>query len=148
MRIPILVATMLTIMSCNVENKQTATLAMVPYKEAKRYFVKNNIGEVAENPKLISQQDFEKIFGAAAVMGKDGLPTAIDFSKEFVVAKIEKSSANTIELIPVSVSKKDNLIEIKYKKIVGEKQTYTSQTAMILILDKIYNKEIRFVQVP
>ena len=82
----------------------------------------------------------------ATTMSKNGKPTVIDFSKEFVVAQIEDPSTQKVELKPVSVRKNANILEIKYRKIVGENQSYTSQTAMLLIIDNKYNGDVNFVE--
>lgn len=121
--------------------------AEVPYKEAKNYFVKNNQEEASANSKFESQQEFDKVFGMATTMGENGKPTAIDFSKEFAVAQIENPSSQKVELKPVSVKKNAEMLEIKYRKIVGGIQTYTSQPALILIIDNKYKGDINFVEV-
>ncbi|MCD9855965.1 hypothetical protein LUD75_14660 [Epilithonimonas sp. JDS] len=119
----------------------------VPYKVAKNYFVKNNIDAAIDNPKFENQQDFDQVFGMATTMGESGKPTAIDFSKEFAVAQIEDPSTQKVELKPISIRKNANILEIKYRKIVGENQSYTSQPVMILIIDNKYNGDVNFVEV-
>ncbi|WP_312765729.1 hypothetical protein [Epilithonimonas sp.] len=113
----------------------------VPFKEARNYFVKNNIDAALDSPKFENQQEFKKVFGMATTMGENGKPTPIDFSKEFVVAQIEDPSTQAIELKPVSIRKNSNILEIKYRKVVGENRSYTSQTSMVLIIDKKYDSE-------
>ena len=120
---------------------------IVPYKEAKNYFVKNNIDAAIDNPKFENQQEFDQVFGMATTMGENGKPTVINFSKEFVVAQIEDPSTQKVELKPVSIRKNANILEIKYRKIVGGNQSYTSQPAMILIIDNKYNGDVNFVEV-
>ncbi len=139
----------LLLVGCNSSVKSgDATLnEEVPYKEAKNYFVKNNIDATIDSPKFETQQEFEKVFGMATTMGENGKPTPIDFSKEFVVAQIEDPSTQSIELKPVSIRKNSNILEIKYKRIAGENQSYTTQTAMILIIDRKYEGDINFEEV-
>lgn len=62
----------ITLMSCNSSVKPgDATLnANVPYKVAKNYFVKNAVASAYGNTKIETQADFDKVFGAAASMGK------------------------------------------------------------------------------
>lgn len=129
--------------SCNSVKPGDSTLnEIVPYKEAKNYFVKNTVLAALDDPKIENQEDFDKVFGMAATMGENGKPTSIDFSKEFVVAQVEEPSTQTIELKPISIRKNSNILEIKYKRIVGETQSYTSQSSMILIIDKKYYADI------
>jgi len=119
----------------------------VPFTEAKNYFVKNNIEAAVDNPKFETQQEFEQVFGMATTMGENGKPTPIDFSKEFVIAQIEDPSTQSISLKPISIRKNSNILEVKYKKVVGKNQSYTTQTSMILIINKKYDGDVNFVEV-
>ncbi|SDG10970.1 hypothetical protein [Epilithonimonas hungarica] len=140
---------LLILINCNssVKSGDSTLNEKVPYKEAKNYFVKNNIDAVIDSPKFETQQEFDKVFGMATTMRENGKPTPIDFSKEFVVAQIEDPSTQSIELKPVSIRKNSNVLEIKYKRIAGENQSYTTQTAMILIIDRKSEGDINFVEV-
>jgi len=115
----------LLLVGCNssVKSGDSTINEEVPYKEAKNYFVKNNIDARIDMPKFETQQEFDKVFGMATTMGENGKPTPIDFSKEFVVAQIENPSTQSTELKPVSIRKNSNIIEIKYKRIAGENQS-------------------------
>lgn len=140
---------LLILINCNssVKSGDSTLNEEVPYKEAKNYFVKNNTDAAIGSPKFETQQEFEKVFGMATTMGGNGKPTSIDFSKEFVVAQIEEPSSQSIELKPVSIRKNSNILEIKYRKIVGENRSYITQTAMILIIDRKYKGDINFEEV-
>ncbi len=139
---------LLLIVSCSPIKRGDSTLnEEVPYKEAKNYFVKNNIEAELDSPKFETQEEFDKVFGMATTMGENGKPTSIDFSKEFVVAQIEAPSTQRIELNPVSIKKNANILEIKYRKIAGVNQSYTSQTAMILIINRKYEGDINLEEV-
>jgi hypothetical protein len=140
---------LLILINCNSSVKQGDSIINeeIPYKEAKNYFVKNNIDAAMDNPKFETQEEFDQVFGMAATMGDKGKPTSIDFSKEFVVAQIENPSNQSIELKPVSIRKNSNILEVKYKRLVGENHSYTTQTAMILIIDKKYDGDVNFVEV-
>lgn len=134
--------------SCNSVKPGDSTLnENVPYKVAKNYFVKNTVAAAFGNTKIETQVDFDKVFGAAASMGQNGKPTPIDFSKEFVVTQIEDTSAQLVDLKPESVKKNANILEVKYKKSVGENRSFTSRSALILIIDKKYDGDVNFVEV-
>ncbi|MFC4163644.1 hypothetical protein ACFOWU_08270 [Epilithonimonas zeae] len=143
------IALLLILINCNssVKSGDSILNQEIPYKEAKNYFVKNNMDAAIDDPKFETQEEFDQVFGMATTMGDKGKPTPIDFSKEFVVAQIEDPSNQSIELKPVSIRKNSNILEIKYKKVVGESQSYTTQTAMILIIDKKYDGDVNFVEV-
>ena len=118
----------------------------VPFKIAKNYFVKNNVSATLDSPKFETQAEFDSVFGTATTMGENGKPTPINFDQEFVVAQIEEPSAQSIELKPVSIRKNANMLEVKYKRIVGSTKSFTSQTSMILIIDKKYEGDVNFVE--
>lgn len=69
-------------------NKQAATPTSednvesteIAFEVAKNYFFKNN-QVIPEYPKIVSEEEFNKLFGMATTMGEDGKPTAIDFTR-------------------------------------------------------------------
>src|SRR5690625_3486628 len=126
----------------NKTKKNTTNDAVISYKIAKNYFVKNTVDEI-ENPKIISQEDFDEIFGMATTMGEDGKPTSIDFSKEFVIAVILPETDISTELQPIDLieNEKNNLI-FTYKKEEGEKLSHTIKPALILIVDNNHKGEV------
>lgn len=56
----------------------------VPCRVAQNYFLRNDAGLTGSSV-VETQQQFDRLFGAAAMMGKDGKPTKIDFSRERVL---------------------------------------------------------------
>jgi len=134
--------------SCNsVKPSDSAFNENVPFREAKNYFVKKNVDAAIDDPKFETQQEFDQVFGMATTMGENGKPTPIDFSKEFAVAQIEDPSIQSVSLKPISIRKNGNILEIKYRKTIGENQSYTTQTSMILIIDRKYEGDVNFVEV-
>lgn len=128
----------------------------IPYTLAKNYFVKNTYKDIAQNKKDNSelqifqfsfQQDFEKIFGMATIMGNDGKPTTIDFTKNNVIACVadESDITNSIEIISLNKSEKN--IEFTCKRVIGEKKSSTSQESVLLIVDKKYSGDIIFNEI-
>ena len=78
------IAMLLTLVACN--NKPATAVenniqkGEVPFEVAKNYFFKNN-QVIPEYPKIVSEEEFNKLFGMATTMGEDGKPTAIDFTR-------------------------------------------------------------------
>ncbi len=58
------------------------------YYRMNNYYVNNYLSNGTHKLVIHNQQDFESVFGEGAVMGRNGQPTRIDFSKQFVVAVI------------------------------------------------------------
>ena len=111
----------------------------VKYKLAGGYFVRNDVeGRV---PGTISSQSlFEECFGVAAVMGEDGLPTPIDFSKSSVITIDlgEKTVSTVMEILGVDLPEA-NRIRVLYKVKEGEPISYSERPCAIIIVDKKYD---------
>ena len=155
--------TSLTIVSCDkkskypavgepadnqVEKKDSAVVNMavaidVPFTEAKNYFVKNTVKDdhFAE-AKIATQADFDKLFGAATTMGKDGKPTAIDFSKQYVIAVTEKETNVNTTLVPVSLTKMGDVLKFKYEIKSGEKTTSTMKPLLLVVVDNQFEGKV------
>ncbi|QCX53767.1 hypothetical protein [Elizabethkingia sp. JS20170427COW] len=119
----------------------------VPYQEAQRYFVKNNFQEGKSEKILKNQKDFEEIFGAAAVMGKEGIPTKVDFTKSFVVAVIAPTSSNENEIKIESLQDNGKELKLNYTIVEGKDQGFSTRNTKILILDKKSDKPVVFQEV-
>ncbi len=123
-----------------VTNKTTND---VPYVDAQRYFVKNNFVESKlKSPKITTQKEFEEIFGMATVMGADGKPTAIDFSKQYVITVIGKETDKVTTMNVLSLNQKDNNIVLSYEIKEGVKGSFTMQPFILIIVDNKYQGEI------
>ncbi len=124
----------LSFYSCKSSSSATSG-EKVPYKVANRYFVKNDV-EGAVPAKITTQQDFDKYFGAAAVMGKDGLPTNIDFSKEFVVAIVLPEMNKDTEIVPSSIRSNKGSVTVYYRLKEGQTLSYSIRPLQLLIVSK------------
>ncbi len=134
-------------------NKQVATptsednveSSEVAFEVAKNYFFKND-QMIPEYPKIVSEEEFTKLFGMTTTMGEDGKPTAIDFTKQFVLAIVLPVTDFATEINPVKVEEKGDSLLYTYEIKSGEKQSFSIQPVSIIILDKKYeNKRIVLV---
>ena len=117
----------------------------VAFEVAKNYFFKND-QVIPEYPKITTEEDFNKLFGMATTMGEDGKPTAIDFTKQFVLAIVLPVTDFATEINPVKVEEKGDLLLYTYEVNTGEKQSFSIQPVSIIILDKQYeNKRVVLV---
>ncbi len=139
-KICILVA--VVVLSMNMLNAQT--LQQVPFKLAKHYFVKNNVKtDQLKQYKITSQKEFDKLFGAAVVMGKDGAPTKIDFKKEIVIAVVGAETSIATEFIPENIlanfvaTGKSTLV-FQYKTQLGKTNSFTVVPNVIVVVDRKY----------
>lgn len=115
----------------------------VSFTVAKNYFVNNTVTKL-DNPKIETEEQFSQVFGMARTMGEDGKPTAIDFSKQYVIAVVlpETDLSTNIEAISLQKSA-NNEITLNYKVVRGQKQSYTMRPSLLLIVDKKDNGAVK-----
>ena len=109
----------------------------VAFEVAKNYFFKNN-QEIPASPKITTAEEFSKLFGMATTMGKDGKPTPIDFTKQFVLAIVLPVTNLATEITPARLDEKGDTLFYFYDAKVGEAQSYSTQPISLIILDKKY----------
>ena len=124
------------------DNKESSEVA---FEVAKNYFFKND-QVIPEYPKITTEAEFTKLFGMATMMGENGKPTAIDFTKQFVLAIVLPATDFATEINPVKVEEKGDSLLYTYEVKTGEKQSFSIQPVSIIILDKKYeNKRVVLV---
>ena len=143
------IAMLLTITACTSNSTESDTnnkgTDEVAFEVAKNYFFKND-QQIPESPKITTEEEFNKFFGMATVMGEDGKPTSIDFTKQFVLAIVLPVTDTATEINPVKVEVKSDSLFYTYEVKTGEKQTYSIQPVSIIILDKQYeDNEVKLI---
>ena len=140
---------LLTMTACTSHSPEATTVneesSEVTFEVAKNYFFKND-QQIPASPKITTDEEFNKFFGMATVMGEDGKPTSIDFTKQFVLAIVLPVTDTATEINPVKVEVKSDSLFYSYEVKTGEKQTYSIQPVSIIILDKQYeNNEVKLI---
>ena len=140
------IAVLLGLVACTANKATSAEKSVVssevPFTVAEHYFF-NKGQDIPVNPKITSEELFKQLFGMATVMGENGKPTEIDFSKQFVLAVVLPVTDINTEITPVKVEEKGDTLFYHYDVKTGEKQSFSIQPLSIIILDKKYeNKEI------
>ena len=129
--------------SVDAVSSATEKVTDVPYTVADHYFVRNDVKKLP-NGKISSQKDFESKIGKAPVMGEGGLPTEIDFDKQFAISVTKPVTDYATDLEPVSlVSDSEGDLVFTYRTIVGEHQSYSIQPNLIIIVDKKYKGRVK-----
>ena len=108
------------------------------------YFVRNDV-DCSKQQRLIldNKADFEGFFGMAATMG--GLPTDINWNKQYVVALILPETNRMTTITPVDVRQDGDKVVVCYKVDRGEKTTYTMVPFTAVALDKpATSQQLRF----
>ncbi len=117
----------------------------ISYELAKNYFVKNtHKNEAVEELEITTQEQFDDIFGMAATMGEKGMPTKIDFSKQFVIAVIGIVTDKATDFTVDGLLKDGSDITFKYTEKVGKEMSYSIQPSLIVIVDKSYDGNLKF----
>lgn len=140
MSLAVLATAILGLSSCGSSEKT------VSYKEAQRYFVRNDVTDFS--PRIItSNEELDRYFGAAAVMGVNGMPTLINFDKENAIAIIEPETNRDTEIKIVSIKKQDGKLVVRYKVITsGEARSYSTVPCLLVKVSKKYGDNVEFVK--
>ncbi|VTP97407.1 hypothetical protein [Sphingobacterium daejeonense] len=146
-----------SLMSCNqTQNNKEATTADstiveqpeagadVPFTEARNYFVNNTVGEDKNGTlKIETQEAFNELFSPATTMGEGGMPTEIDFNKQFVIAVISPTSDLNPSIDSLSLKKINSDLVLEFKETMGDKQSFSTRPAAILIVDKQFDGNLK-----
>lgn len=114
--------------------------AKIPFQVAKGYYFRGDIDSVRfVRNKITSKKAMDSFFGFAAFMGKEGKPTEINFSKNFVICVVINEVDKLMELSPIGLTKKaNNRLEFHFKMLVGEKMTSRSRPILLVLVDNKY----------
>lgn len=116
----------------------------IPYAVVRGYFVKNDADlSLLKDGKITSEKDFSALFGAATVMGEDGKPTVIDFTKQYVIAIVADQTDSAVVLNPLKLEKAGDNLTFTYEYKVGEKQSYTIKPLLIVVVDSKYEGNLQ-----
>ena len=114
----------------------------VPFTIAHNYFVRNDVTEPVP-AKIGSLDEFERYFGMAAFMGKNGKPTPIDFETQFAIAVVMPETNHSTELHAESLTDDGSKLVFTYRADVADKENTWTQVPMLLIfVDRQYECEI------
>lgn len=112
----------------------------VRYVQARNYFFRNDAKQPDGLLVMHSQAEMDRYFGPAAVMGKGGEPTQIDFSKSFAVAKVLPVTDRPTQIEPRRIERtgKKAIRVVWHVTVSGSKQSYAMQPMCILVIDNQY----------
>ena len=113
----------------------------IPYEVAHNYFVRNDVtGPVPA--KIDSSDEFERYFGMAAFMGKNGQPTPIVFEKQFAIAVVLPETNHSTELYAESLTDDGSKLLFTYRAEVADKEnTWTQVPVLLIFVDRQYERE-------
>lgn len=133
-------AVILTLMPGVVSAKEK----IVNYTEVRHYFHTNGT-TLPYNPLITSQADFDKYFSPAAVMGKNGEPTKIDFRKQAVVAIVLSETDRAAEIKDLKIVDTGkgeysgkNELHLRYTVNYGPRQSYVVEPMYLVAINAKY----------
>lgn len=110
--------------------------AGVQYSEAQHYFLRNDVKDYSSRL-VTSQQEFDSLFGAAAVMGENGLPTEIDWKKQSLVALLTAPTNVETEIKLVNIKSEKGKLSVRYAvSQKGEARSYTYAPMRLFVVNK------------
>jgi hypothetical protein len=113
----------------------------IPFEVAHNYFVRNDVTESVP-AKIASQDEFERYFGMAAFMGKNGQPTPIDFETQFAVAVVLPQTNHSTELHAESLTDEGSKLVFTYRADVApEENTWTQVPVLLIVVNRQYERD-------
>ncbi len=114
------------------------TSGPVPFQEVERYFFRNDAA-IPEDARIDSQEAFDRLFAPAAVMGRGGTPTPVDFSRETVIAVVCPVTDRATELRPESLVREGGELVFTCTETVGEPQGWSMQPVLLVKVDRSFD---------
>ncbi len=117
------------------------------YYRMNNYYVNNHIDNGTHKLVIHNQQDFDAVFGAGAVMGRNGQPTAINFARQFVIAIIlpETNRQTTIET--AMLNRVGDRLYYSYIIEEGHATSYTMRPYTAVVVDRNEPSDVVFQRV-
>ena len=80
-------------------------------------------------------------------MGKNGIPTNIDFNKQFVIGVVLPIRNQQTKIIPGKLVKRNNELEFTYKIKRGSTMSSSMQLMLLIVVDRKYETDkVRVVE--
>jgi len=113
----------------------------IPYIEADNYFFRND-ATIPSNPKINTKEEFDALFGMARVMGDDGIPTPIDFNRQFVIAVVHPVTKGDVELDDERLLDDGQTLTFEYSVDQEDiERSFEIQPILLVIVDRKYERK-------
>ena len=93
-----------------------------------------------------TQSQMDSIFGMAALMGPEGMPTEVDFENQFVITVLDTLTSMETEMKPVSLRKEGDNLVLTYEISRGGTQSFSTHSHLTLVVDKVHDGNLKFIQ--
>lgn len=118
----------------------------IPYTVGSNYFVRNDYdAERLPSPVIRTQEQFDSVFGGAAVMGV--LPTAIDFSRQYVIAIVEPVTDHAVHFSVRNLVEIDGKLVLQYRREERDRRSYSVRPFLMVVVDSMYEGPVELVEI-
>lgn len=138
--LPVIAIMALLLLNACRSQKNVTTQQDIPYTVAQHYFFNNN-QQIPTDAKARTQKRFEELFGMAAVMGKNGTPTPIDFKKQFAIAIVLPVTNVETKITVGRLEANEDNLTLYYQVTRGKSLSYSMQPMSLIFVDKKYEKK-------
>lgn len=122
---------------CNPLKKIEAQAYPLNYTELLNYYVKSGVvSKKIQRVVFDNETHFQQYFGEAAVMGRNGQPTPVNFKTQYVVAIILPVTDKDTQVIPAEISQVENTVIVNYRVKKGKKLGYNTIPFTAVAIDK------------
>ena len=132
----ILFATAAILLGCNSLRKIEANEYPIGYTELNNYYATTVDESKPQRLILNTQAEFDAHFGAAAVMGRNGEPTRVDFRRQFVLAVVLPPTNRNTTVVPGEILVTDREIIFNYRVNKQERLSYKIMPFTAVAIDK------------
>lgn len=120
---------------------------MANHTALNNYYVRNDFSDGTHRLVIHNQQDFDRVFGAAAVMGTKGHPTNIDWNHQFVIAIILPETNYQTLVENVMLNRYNDRLIYSYLVNRGHKTSYIIRPFAAVVVDRNEPSDVTFQQV-
>ena len=122
---------------CNTMKKVEAQAYPINYTELYNYSVRSNVVSNKMQRVIIDNEtQFRQYFLEAAVMGRNGQPTPVNFKTQYVVAIILPVTDKDTQVIPAEISQTGNIVIVNYRVKKGKKLGFNIIPFTAVAIDK------------
>ena len=105
----------------------------VPFTVAHHYYYKSYT-EAPANPMVTTRAEFDKRYGEAAVMGKNGQPTDIDFGRQLAIGVVLPLTNDHVEVRPTRLTADGDTLVLYYQVETLERNMSSTMRPMALVV--------------
>ena len=132
----VIVATAICV-QCNPLKKIEAKAYPINYTELNNYYVRSGVvSKKIQRVVFDNETEFQQYFSEAAVMGRNGQPTPVNFKTQYVLAIILPVTDKDTQVIPAEISQVDNTVIVNYRVKKGKKLGYNIIPYTAVAIDK------------